>query len=117
MSLTRLPDSWIKPIDVDAYGLCTDNLTMNAPTRAERIEIRATLELKASLEKAAQLQDQTLSAFVLTASRDAASRVLGDQTRFILPAKQMAAFHKALDAPAREVPGLKRLFAKPSVFS
>ena len=90
---------------------------MNASTRAERIEIRATLELKASLEKAAQLQDQTLSAFVLTASRDAAARVLGDQTRFAFSAEQMEAFHQALDAPAREVLGLKRLFAKPSVFS
>lgn len=90
---------------------------MNASTRAERIEIRATLELKARLEKAAQLHDQTLSAFVLNASRDAAARVLGDQTRFELSAQQMAAFHKALDAPARELPGLKRLFAKPSVFS
>ena len=90
---------------------------MNASTRAERIEIRATLELKASLEKAAQLQDQTLSAFVLNASRDAASRVLGDQTKFLLSAKHITAFHKALDAPARDLPGLKRLFAKPSVFS
>ena len=90
---------------------------MNASTRAERIEIRATSDLKVSLEKAAQLSDQTLSAFVLSASRDAAVRVLGDQTRFTLPAKQMAAFHKALDAPARDLPGLKRLFAKPSVFA
>ena len=38
---------------------------MDASARAERIEIRATLELKARLEKAAQLHDQTLSAFVL----------------------------------------------------
>ena len=90
---------------------------MNASTRAERIEIRATVELKASLEKAAQLQDQTLSAFVLTASRDAAARVLGDQTRFALSVEQMKAFHQALDAPARHLPGLSRLFAKPSVFS
>jgi uncharacterized protein (DUF1778 family) len=102
---------------LDLYGLRTDNLFMNASTRAERIEIRATLELKASLEKAAQLHDQTLSAFVLSASRDAAARVLGDQTRFTLSAKQMTEFHKALDAPARDLPGLKRLFAKPSVFS
>ena len=117
MSLAPTPFSWVKPISLDAYGLCTDDFNMNASIRAERIEIRATLDHKASLEKAALLQDQTLSAFVLTASRDAASRVLGDQTRFMLPAKQMAAFHKALDAPARNLPGLKRLFAKPSVFS
>ena len=89
---------------------------MNVSTRAERIEIRATAELKASLEKAAQLQDQSLSAFVLSASREAATRVLGDQTRFTLNATQMKALNKALDAPARELPGLKRLFAKPSVF-
>ncbi|UUZ62068.1 DUF1778 domain-containing protein [Polaromonas sp. P1-6] len=90
---------------------------MNASTRAERIEIRATAELKASLEKAAQLQDQSLSAFVLNASRDAATRVLGDQTRFLLTEPQMKALNQALDAPARELPGLKRLFAKPSVFA
>ena len=90
---------------------------MNLSSRAERIEIRATLEVKASLEKAAQLQDQTLSACVLTASRDAAARVLGDQTRFALSAQQMQALHQALDAPARDVPGLRQLFAKPSVFS
>jgi uncharacterized protein (DUF1778 family) len=90
---------------------------MNASTRAERIEIRATAELKASLEKAAQLQDQSLSAFVLNASREAAARVLGDQTRFTLTAQQMKALNDALDAPARELPGLQRLFAKPSVFA
>ncbi len=110
----------------DMYGICTDNtytsflinpLSMNASTRAERIEIRATAELKAALEKAAQLQDQTLSAFVLNASRDAAARVLGDQTRFTLTEPQMKALNQALDAPARELPGLKRLFAKPSVFA
>lgn len=89
---------------------------MNASTRAERIEIRATAELKASLEKAARLQDQSLSAFVLSASRDAAARVLGDQTRFALSPNQMKALNQALDAPARELPGLKRLFTKPSVF-
>ena len=89
---------------------------MNASTRAERIEIRATAELKASLEKAAQLQDQSLSAFVLSASREAATRVLGDQTRFMLSASQMKKLNQALDTPARELPALKRLFSKPSLF-
>ena len=89
---------------------------MNASTRAERIEIRATAALKANLEKAAQLQDQSLSAFVLSASRDAATRVLGDQTRFTLTASQMKTLNQALDAPARELPALKRLFAKSSLF-
>ena len=90
---------------------------MNASIRVERIEIRATAELKIMLEQAAHLQDQSLSAFVLSASRDAAARVLGDQTRFMLTTTQMSALNKALDAPARELPSLKRLFAKPSVFA
>ena len=90
---------------------------MNAPTRTERIEIRATAKLKASLEKAARRQDQSLSAFILSASREAATRVLGDQTRFTLTEPQMKALNQALDAPARELPGLKRLFAKPGVFA
>ena len=90
---------------------------MNASTRAERIEIRATAELKASLEKAAQLQNQSLSAFVVNASREAATRVLGDQTRFPLTASQMKSLNQALDAPPRELPKLKRMFVKPSIFS
>ena len=90
---------------------------MNVSTRAERIEIRAIAELKITLEQAARLQDKSLSAFVLSASRDAAERVLGDQTRFMFTTTQMTALNQALDAPARELPGLKRLFAKPSVFA
>ena len=90
---------------------------MNAFTRVERIEIRATAELKITLEQAARLQDQSLSAFVLSASRDAAARVPGDQTRFMLTITQMSALNKALDAPAHELPGLKRPFTKPGVFA
>jgi uncharacterized protein (DUF1778 family) len=90
---------------------------MNASTRAERIEIRAAAEIKSSLEQAAALQNQSLSSFMLDASRDAAARVLGDQTRFALTEPQMKALHKALDAPARKIPALKKLLAKPSVFA
>ena len=49
---------------------------MKTSTCAERIEIRATAELKISLEQAARLQDQSLSAFFLSALRDAAAREL-----------------------------------------
>ena len=90
---------------------------MNASIRVERIEIRTTAELKIMLEQAARLQDQSLSAFVLSASRDAAVRVPGDQTRFMLTITQMSALNKALDAPARELPGLKRPLTKPGVFA
>ena len=90
---------------------------MTAPTRAERAEINATAVLKPRLEKAAQLQDQSLDAFALKASHDAATPVLDDQTRFVLTSPQMKALNLALDAPARDLPGLKRLFSKASVLA
>lgn len=49
---------------------------MKTSIRAERIEIRTTAGLKIALEQAARLQDHSLSAFVLSASRDAAAREL-----------------------------------------
>lgn len=90
---------------------------MNASTRAERIEIRASADIKASLELAAQLQGQSLSSFVLDASHGAALLVLGNQTQFNLDAAQIKALNLALDAPPRVLPGLERLFAKTSVFT
>ena len=90
---------------------------MNTSSPTQRIEIRVTAELKSALEQAARLRGQSLSAFVLSASREAAIQVLGDQTRFTLPPRQMTALNQALDAQAPELPGLKRLFAKPSVFA
>lgn len=85
---------------------------MPAPTRAERAEINATAELKPSREKAAQLQDQSLDALASNATP-----VLDDQTRFVLTSPQMNALNLALDAPARGLPGLNRLFSSPSVFA
>lgn len=90
---------------------------MPASTRAERAEVHATVEQKPSLEEAAQLQAQSLDAFALKASHDAATPVLDDQTRFVLTSPQMNALNLALDAPARDLPGLKRLFSKASVLA
>lgn len=88
---------------------------MGVVSKAERIALRVASIEKARLEKAAQLQHLTLSEFMLSASRQAAEAVLGDQTRFILPAKDMKALEKALDAAPRSIPKLKALFARQSV--
>ena len=87
---------------------------MTASTGAERAETNATTELKSSLKK---LQAQSLDPFALKAFHDAATPVLDDQTRFVLTSPQMNALNLALDAPARDLAGLKRLFSKASVFA
>ena len=89
---------------------------MGVASKAERIALRIAGEEKVRLEQAAKLQHQTLSEFMLSASREAADLALGDQTRFVLSKKQMAVLNAALDAPPHVIPQLKSLFARASVF-
>lgn len=89
---------------------------MGVTSKAERIALRVVNDDKKRLEQAAKLQHQSLTEFVLNASRVAADLVLGDQTRFVLPKKQMAALNASLDAPPRAIPQLKALFARPNAF-
>jgi uncharacterized protein (DUF1778 family) len=74
-------------------------------------------EPQSSLEKVAQLQAQSLDAFALKPSHDAATPVLVDQTRFLLTSRPMKILNLALEAPGRDLPGLKRLFSRPSVLT
>jgi uncharacterized protein (DUF1778 family) len=45
-----------------------------------------------------------------------ADETLADRQRFTLDAEQWTAFMAALDAPAREMPRLARLFREPTIF-
>jgi len=83
---------------------------------SERLNLRLTPAVKTLLRRAAKLRQYSLTDFVVRSSQDAAEAVLAEQTRFVLPKAQWLAFHAALDAPAREIPELKRLLTKPSVF-
>jgi uncharacterized protein (DUF1778 family) len=39
-----------------------------------------------------------------------------EQTRFVLSPREWREFNAALDAPARDIPALRKLFNEPSVF-
>ena len=52
---------------------------------------------------------------MLVAAREAADLALSEQTRFALPPEVLRKFAAALDAPARDIPALRKLFAAPSV--
>jgi uncharacterized protein (DUF1778 family) len=88
---------------------------MGSSSKAERMAIRIAAADKARLVRAAAMQRRSVSEFVLAASREAAEHVLGEQTRFRLSPAQYREFAAALDAPAREIPALKRLFSRRSV--
>lgn len=88
---------------------------MTAQAKAERVALRLAAADKLHLARAARLQGRTLSEFMLAASREAADLALNEQTRFTLSAEALRKFTAALDAPPREIPALRRLFATPSV--
>jgi uncharacterized protein (DUF1778 family) len=85
-------------------------------TKSARLNIRATNEEKRLLEQAADMAHVTASQFVMQAALQSADEVLGDRTRFSLPAREWDEFARLLDRPARELPALKRAAAKPSPF-
>ena len=84
--------------------------------KAERIPLRATLAEKNLLARAAQTAHQSLSEFVVSRACAAAEATLAERTRFELSPERWAEFERALDAPPREIPQLRRLLEEPSVF-
>lgn len=80
----------------------------------QRLNIRASAEVKGLVEEAARATHMTASAFVLQAALASAQDVLADQTRFILAPDQWSAFTALLNRPTREIGALRRAAAKPS---
>ena len=89
---------------------------MRRKPASTRLNLRVAPEIKKLLRTAAMLQKHSLTGFVLRSSQNAAETVLAEQTRFVLPEKQWREFNAVLDAPAKEIPALRRLLTEPSVF-
>ena len=86
-----------------------------AKRRDGRLEVRLTPKAKSLLKKAADVEDKTVSAFVLDKSLEAAAETLADRREFRLSAKQYDAFVAALDAPSKPRPRLEKLLKTASV--
>ncbi len=84
--------------------------------KSTRINIRVHAEIKRLLVRAAKNQHIELSEFMLRSSQAAAEIELADHTRFVLPTDKWLEFNKLLDAPPRDLPGLRKLLSEPSVF-
>jgi uncharacterized protein (DUF1778 family) len=81
-------------------------------SKTEVIQIRASAEAKALINRAATLRGQKLSEFMLDSARREAEGALLDQRVFFLESDTFEAFAALLDAPATSNPALQALMSR-----
>lgn len=84
--------------------------------RTTKLDLRLSPEAKQTLAAAARAAHRSVSEFVLASALERAEQTLVERQRFDLDAGRWTAFMAALDAPPREMPRLRRLFAEPTPF-
>ena len=85
----------------------------NKPTR---LNIRVSEHEKDIITRAAVTLNTTVSGFVLQKAYAEARAVLANQSQFRLSDKRWREFCKALDAPPKDIPALRKLLTEPGVF-
>ena len=89
---------------------------MAVPERAQQsqtINLRASAEQKALIDRAAKRLGKSRTEFVLDTMREASENVLLDQRLFVLDEASYAAFEAMLDAPAEPSEELRRTLNTP----
>lgn len=82
----------------------------------ERFNLRATPEQVAKIRAAVEIgNERSLTDYILTSALTIADQRLMDRTRLNFDARAYDAFLKALEAPPRDLPRLRRLLSEPSV--
>ncbi len=84
--------------------------------KTTKIQLRLQPAQKAVLTRAAELSRTSLSGFMLQHAYEAAQQVLAEQADVTLSPATWRAFCKALDAPPRSIPALRKLLNRPGVF-
>ncbi len=84
-------------------------------SKSERIDVRASAQVKQLLQNAARACHKNVSEFLLDAGIVAANQALADRTRFELDEQQWHAFEQALDRPVQKKDRLRGLLADPGV--
>jgi uncharacterized protein (DUF1778 family) len=88
-----------------------------ATRRDERVELWVTSVELATLTSAADVLGLDVADFIQQTALDRANRVLADLRVFHVPAEQVEAFDRLLDAPVEPNAGLLNLFSETSVFT
>ena len=84
-------------------------------SKSKRFNLRATLKQENLIRVAAKRQGLDVTDFIIKSACEKAEQALSDQAHFVLDQTQWDLFMKALDAPPRVVPQIKRLFAEPPI--
>jgi uncharacterized protein (DUF1778 family) len=82
------------------------------PSRRHRLEVRVTQEQDALIRQAADLEETTVTAFVLDTVTSRAKRVVKQHQDLALSNEAFDRFIVELDKPAMPVPELVELFKK-----
>jgi uncharacterized protein (DUF1778 family) len=85
--------------------------------RSERIEVRATPQDRALIDRAVAALDTDLTSFVMSNLTVAAHRVLADRAEFVLDDEGRTAWEEINDRAPRDVAGLRELMERPSPFA
>ena len=85
--------------------------------RSERIEVRATPQDRALIDRAVAALNTDLTSFVMSNLTVAAHRVLADRTEFVLDDEGRTAWEEINDRAPRDVAGLRELMERPSPFA
>jgi uncharacterized protein (DUF1778 family) len=85
--------------------------------RRHRLEVRVTPEQDALIRQAADLEDTTVTAFVLDTVTRRARRVIKDHDTIVLSNEAFDRFLDELDKPAVAVPELVDLFRRDAPFA
>jgi len=80
------------------------------PARRHRLEVRVTPDQDALIRQAADLEDTTVTAFVLDTVTSRAKRVVKQHQDLVLSNEAFDRFLAELDRPAEAVPALIELF-------
>jgi uncharacterized protein (DUF1778 family) len=81
-------------------------------TRSEHITVRMTPVAKRTLQEAAAMSNKSLTEFILDSALSAAEEFLPDRRVFYLGQERWDAFMAALSAPPKDIPQLRKLFAR-----
>lgn len=95
-------------IDTDSSSVRLEMATLEGTSSTETINLRASAEQKALIDRAARRLGKSRTEFVLDTMREAAETVLLDQRLFGLDEAAFSAFQAMLDAPAETGDALRR---------
>ena len=100
---------------LDLYGkvpyIFGQEINMPPATSTARLEARISAELHATLKRAAELQDRTVTDFVIAAVQEAAQRAIQQAGVITLSLADQERFARAMVSPPKPNAALKRAFA------